>query len=193
MALQSSESALLLGTDSGKNLATEMKARLSLCKSKRVKNTLSHCWQQAKSLRSLSPESCFRSSSVSLRLRQAYNHLVHAMVVDGKGNQLQERPLTDAIQCLKTPGEALPLMAALQHDNQSDRQKRARDLKQSCQRLYKHSIKLMGSSCFISSARQVGKSNRSSCRSGVGKGEEAEKGDFTMSAPPFFVPSLSPS
>lgn len=59
----------------GKHLersATEMKSLLSLCKSRRVKNTSSHCWQQAKSLRSLSPESCFRSSSVRLRLRQAY-------------------------------------------------------------------------------------------------------------------------
>jgi len=115
-------------------------------------------------------------------------------VVDGKGNQLQERPPTDAIQCLKTPGEALPLMAALQHGNQLNRQKRARDFKQSCQRLYKHSIKLMGSSCFVSSARQVGKSDcSSSCRRGVGRGEEAEKGDFTTCAPPLFVPSLSPS
>lgn len=91
----------------------------------------------------------------------------------GKGNQLQERPLTDAIQCLKTPGAALPLMAALQHDDQRNRQKRARDFKRICQRLYKHSIKLMGSSCFISSARQVGKSNCSSCRRWVGR-EETE-------------------
>lgn len=93
---------------------------------------------------------------------------------------LQDRFPGDVIQCLKTPGEALPLMATLQHDNWHNRQKRAGDFKQICQQLYKHSIKLMGSSWFISLARQVGKWDRSSCTRRVGRGEEAEKGDVNI-------------
>jgi len=49
----------------------------------------------------------------------------------------------------------------------------------------------MGSSCFLSLARQVGKLDHSSSRRGVGRGEEAEKGEIKIFVLQFFVPNLS--
>lgn len=49
----------------------------------------------------------------------------------------------------------------------------------------------MGSSCSISLARQVGKSDHSCHRRWVGRGEEAEKGNSKIFVLKFFVPNLS--
>lgn len=91
-------------------------------------------------------------------------------------------------QCLKTPGGALPLTAELQHDRTAQTGE-GRELEQICQ--HQHSSKLMGSNCSTSLARQVGKPNYSSCRRWVGRGEEAEKGEFKIFALEVFFANFS--